>query len=220
MNIKLASALALILGGAIAAVPRTSSAADVAVNVTITNGITILYYESALNVSIDASALGASIAGCVAGAVAQTLHCDRGASAVTATTLTGGQLVAGFVPVTTPFTGVTPTAMPLVLQNVWAVRALGGSNATTAVTAGVGTNTTLKNGATATILLNNNIGIATGTAPTLAGAATATTTFADPGLANPVTGSVILSLDLTNATIAGAYVGTGAQQYTIAVTAT
>ncbi|GAA0712188.1 hypothetical protein [Dokdonella soli] len=219
MNIKLAGALALALGGIVAAAtPRVSSAADVAVNVTINNGITILYYYSTLNVTIDASTLGAGIAGCVAGTVAQTLNCDRGASTVAAT-VTGGQFVAPFTAVTTPMTGLTPAAMPLVLQNVWAVRALGGASANTTVTAAVGTNTTLKNGA-ASILVNNNIGIATGTAPTLSGGASANVVFPDPGLANPVTGSVIMSLDLTNATTAGTYTGTGAQQYTIAVTAT
>ena len=47
-----------------------------------------------------------------------------------------------------------------------------------------------------------------------------TPAFADPGLANPISGSVILSLNLPNATKTGTYTGAGAQQYTIAVTAT
>ncbi len=222
MNMKLTGALALAICGVLgAAAPRASSAADVKMDVNITNGITILYYDSALTVTIDAATLAAAITVPLCTNVTGTVTCDRGAGAATAT-VSGTNLVVPFTPVTTPTTGLpTVNAMPLVLQNVWAVRALGGTSANTTVTATVGTNTVLKNGATtSTIVLNGNIGIATGTAPTLSGAATAPVTFADPGLVNAVTGSVILSLDMTNALLSGTYTGAAGQQYTIAVTTT
>lgn len=224
MNTKLAGALTLILGGAVASAPHTSMAAtgDVAVSVAITSGITILYYDATLNVTVDASTLAASVAPpCVSGGPAGTYNCgDATAQSVTAT-YAGGTLTAPFAIATTPAPGGTPAAMPLLLTNVWAVRAIGGANATTVVTATLGTNTTLTNPAGGTIVLNPLIGVGTGVAaPALVASPASTPAFADPGLANPISGSVILSLNLTNATKTGTYTGAGAQQYTIAVTAT
>ena len=224
MNLKLAGALALIMGGAVATAPHTSLAAtgDVAVSVAITSGITILYYDSTLNVTVDASTLAASVAPpCVAGGPAGTDNCESATAQAVTATYAAGTLTAPFAITTTPAPGGTPASMPLLLTNVWAVRAIGGANATTVVTATLGTNTTLTNPAGGTIVLNPLIGVGTGVAaPALVASPASTPAFADPGLANPISGSVILSLNLTNATKTGTYTGAGAQQYTIAVTAT
>ncbi|WP_386070857.1 hypothetical protein ACFJIW_09395 [Tahibacter sp. UC22_41] len=194
--------------------------ANVDVNITISNGITILYYYSALDITLNSASLaGLLTTGCTAGALADTYYCNRGNPGGVTATAAAGTLTASFTGPTGPG-GLNTAAVPLVLSNVWSVRAVGGSSANTTVQISRGANNTLNNG-TASIGINDNYGIATGATAALTGASPQAATFADPGLGGLTTGSVVLELDLTNATTTGAYSSTaGNVNYVLTVTAT
>lgn len=194
--------------------------ANVDVNITISNGITILYYYSQLDITLNATTLaGLLTTGCTPGTLADTYNCDRGNPGGVTATATAGTLTASFTGPTGP-AGLNTAAVPLVLSNVWSVRAVGGSSANTTVQISRGANNTLNNGAAA-ILINDRYGINTGATAALTGASPQTATFPDPGLGGLTTGSVSLELDLTNATATGAYSSTaGNVNYVLTVTAT
>jgi hypothetical protein len=108
-------------------------------------------------------------------------------------------------------------AVALNLQNVWAVRALGGSSANTTVTVALGANATIAGDAGSIVASNPRIATAAN-----ACAGTTAVTFADPGLGTATQGSVCLSLDFTGATD-GPFDGagdTGDSVYTLQVTGT
>jgi hypothetical protein len=200
--------------------PRAQSAVDVDITL---NGVTILYYYSAIDVNIASAELAklltTGIAGCTAagtapndytscnaGALASTLQATATAGALSTTNATSP---AG----ATTFTGTTT----LTLQNVWAVRAIGGAtiNTTVAVALGTAPNNKLNNGAASITL--TSAAVASGGAPA------ATVTFADPGLSAARSGDVILGLDLTQATLTGNYsTATAAADpnYTLTITGT
>src|SRR5690606_21441955 len=103
-------------------------------------------------------------------------------------------------------------------QNVWAVRAIGGSSTSTTVSITLGTSATLNNG-TATIVLNTPTVSTTGGT----GNGTAAVTFADPGLVTAQQGDVGLTLNMANATAAGVYstaAATGDSNYILTVSGT
>ncbi len=61
----------------------------------------------------------------------------------------------------------------------------------------------------------------TGASGTFSGSPNASVTFADPGLVTPTTGSVAISLNMTNATATGTYSSSaGSQQYVISIIGT
>ncbi|MBL8301057.1 MAG: hypothetical protein JNN30_22165 [Rhodanobacteraceae bacterium] len=220
-KLRLVPRLAALALASVACFPSGVFAqANVDVNITIGNGITILYYYSTLNITLNASALaGLLTSGCTAGTVADTYYCDRGTPAGVTATAAGGTFTASFTGPTGPGT-LNTAAIPLVLSNVWSVRAVGGASANTTVQISRGANNTLNNGA-ASIGINDNYGIATGATATLSGASPQSATFADPGLGALTTGSVVLELDLTNATATGAYSSTaGNVNYVLTITAT
>ena len=72
--------------------------ANVDVNITISNGITILYYYSTLDITLNAGTLaGLLTTGCAAGSIADTYYCNRGnpggvtaTAAATRTSRSGG----------------------------------------------------------------------------------------------------------------------------------
>ncbi|WP_395377033.1 hypothetical protein [Marinicella sp. W31] len=184
----------------------TWSQAQIAVDVDIDVGeITILYSFTDIDVELDAAALGAILAnGCTVGT--NSLECDEGDAGGPVTAVeNAGNLEAAF--------NIAPgivasNAVPLVLQNVWAVRAIGGASANTTVTVTVPAATTITNGA-------SSIAVTAGTA--------APGTFADPGLGAPQVGDVTLTLDFTNLSADGNHdsgADTGDTVYTIEVTAT
>lgn len=187
------------------------SQAQIAVDVDINVGeITILYSFTDIDVDIDNTALAAILDGaatCAAGAFGP--ECDMGDAGGPITAVeNAGNLEAPF-DIAASLTTVAPTnAIDLILQNVWAVRAVGGATANTTVAVVVPGGATITNGASA-------IGVT-------AGAATPGT-FGDPGLGTPQVGNVTLTLDFTNLTAAGNHdsgADTGDTVYTIAVTAT
>ena len=181
------------------------SNAQIAVDVDIDVGeITILYSFTDIDVTIDATALGNILAnGCVAGA--NSAECDEGdAGGPIVAVENAGDLEAAF---NIQPSIVAVNAVDLVLQNVWAVRALGGATANTTVGVTVPGATTITNGA-------SSIAVTAGSATP--------STFADPGLGTPQVGDVTLTLDLTNLTLAGNHdsgADTGDTVYTIEVTA-
>lgn len=181
------------------------STAQIAVDVDIDVGeITILYSFTDIDVDIDAAALGNILAsGCIAGA--NSAECDEGdAGGPIVAVENAGDLEAAF---NIQPSIVAVNAIDLVLQNVWAVRALGGATANTTVGVTVPPATTITNGA-------SSIGVTAGSATP--------GTFADPGLGTPQVGDVTLTLDLTNLTLAGNHddgSDTGDTVYTIEVTA-
>lgn len=184
--------------------PFTSSA-QIEVDVDIdVDEITILYAFTDIDVTINSAALGAILAnGCATRTLSQ--ECDEGdAAGPVVATENAGDLEATFNIQPGLF---NPNAVDLVLENVWAVRALGGATANTTVTATIGASNVLNNGASA-ITVNS--------------ATAAPGTFADPGLGAPQVGDVTLELDLTGLTAAGNHSDgndTGDVVYTIEVTA-
>lgn len=218
-RIRAVRALVLAISAAAAvSAPGLSSAGNVQVEIDLTNGVTILYYHSSLNVGLDLATLLVPPTGCTGSVAAGAVECASTAPQNQTATVAGGIATATY---TAPVTaGVDPSAVPLVLQNVWALRALGGSNGNTQVTATLGTaGATLSNG-TSTIVLSG-IDVGANTPGALAfSAATDAVTVADPGLGTPLPGYVALRLNLANALATGAYSNTAGAQYTITVTAT
>jgi hypothetical protein len=185
------------------------SQAQIAVDVDINIGaITILYAFDDIDVNIPNTALAAILAGtatCATGTLSEECNLGDGGGPVNAAE-NAGNLEANFninVPCVAPANNVN-----LVLQNVWAVRAIGGTTANTTVDVIVPGGTTITNG-------TSSIGV---------NSATATPgTFTDPGLGTPQVGDVTLNLDFTNVDAAGNHdsgADTGDTVYTIEVTAT
>ena len=172
---------------------------NVDVDINLQNGITILYYYSSVDVNINLTDI-AGTAGCTG--AAGTFACSQGAAAAAVTAaptppVSPTALVANFN-IAPPALGLSATALPLVLQNVWAVRAAGGGATTTvSVAAGAGTTLTSAGGST--------IGLGSYQVASGAAGPAASIQFPDPGLVTPRSGDVRLSLNLTNATELGMY---------------
>ncbi len=201
-NLRRISLVAAAAVGLSAVAPSSQAQVSVDVNVTL-DGIVILDYYNQINITIPSAAL-LNLTGCtLAGSVQQ---CSQGTISATAT-VAGSQLVVPTTPV--PLTPVTGTidlaAVPLLLEDVWAVRAIATAaqqvNVLVAVPGGA---STLTNGA-ATIELS----LGSGTNPVV---------FPPPGLAAPVHGNVSLELDLSNATLAGQYSSASGSDYTLTAT--
>lgn len=211
-------AVTALAAGALVATQRAE--AQVAVDVDISlGGITILYYHDNINVNVPTSVLATLL---TPGCAAQTY----GASCVDA-------LPTGLVNATNPAAGVlswpgavtgqpvpaTLNAIALNLENVWAVRAIGGTGPNTTVTVALGADATITSAGSGSIVVTNPRITATSSA--CAGAAAVT--FLDPGLVNAQQGSVCLNLDLTGVTGQGPFDGgsdTNNVVYTLQVTGT
>lgn len=189
----------------LALVGAGTAQAQIAVDVDINVGsITILSSFTDINVTIDDTALAALFApmGCTSGTPAE--NCDEGAFVGTAMENSGALSVDG---------GISPTALlgninavNLTLQNVWAVRAIGGTTVNTTVAA------TITGATTLTGPNGSSIGVSSISAPG--------GTFADPGLGNPHSGDVVMTLDLANTSSDGLHGGTEGATYMIEVTGT
>ena len=209
-------AVAVLAAAALTTTQRAE--AQVAVDVDISlGGITILYYNNDINVVVPDAVLASLLtpAGCVAGAT-----CVVAPPVVTnATSPAAGQLNwLGNVSNNPAPVPANLSSIDLNLQNVWAVRAIGGSSANTTVTiAGTMTNITGTVGSIGIVSRS----IATGATATC-GAGNTTASFADPGLATAVQGSVCLELDFSAAQ-QGPFNGTSPTAdavYTLQVTGT
>ena len=159
--------------------------------------IVILHYFSAVNVQLDAAAMGGYL---TAGVTAVDEGVDGGPAA-----LIGGQFELNLGMTPTGLTG-DPTSAVLLLQEAWGVRAIGRPGANTQVAITVPTPN----------LNNAGSQIAIGGATVAQGVSNAATiTFPAPGLAPALIGDVELTLDFTNTTTAGNHTG---GVYTLTVT--
>ncbi len=197
---------------------------SVDVDITLNNGITILYYYSSVDVNISLTDLFGTPVGCVAG-TGDTRACAVAplAAAVNAAPV-GGQLVANFN-INPAALSINPSAVPLVLQNLWAVRAVGGTANTTTVAIAAGL-TTLNGPSGSTIGMSNfrvqtpAFGAAAAVGPAVS------VQFPDPGLVTARPGDVRIDLNLTGANALGDYSTTGAigsnadSNFTLTVTST
>lgn len=179
---------------------QAAAQVDVDVNITL-NGIVILDYYSTVNVDIPSSVWTGMFTGCTT--ITAGIACSQGVASVDASFSTPG-LVAAPTDVATPApTGVSLTALPLRLEDVWAVRALAASSANTVTVSVTDPGGPLAHTDGGQILIT--------------GSSVNPATFAPPGLATAVHGDVTLTLDLANATRAGTYSSTGGNDYTLNV---
>ncbi len=198
----LATAGALI--GALALGQNASAQINVDVDITL-GSITILYSFTDIQVNIDSTTLGTLFtpAGCTPGALGSQ-ECDLGAANVTPAVSAGALNADANI---NPAALANVSAVPLTLNNVWAVRAIGGTTANTTV--GItGTGDTTLDGPSGSIITVSNIAVTGGT-------------FADPGLGNLARGGVSMDLDFSQVSDDGLHDGTGPTfLYTIEVTGT
>jgi hypothetical protein len=203
-----------------------AQALPVDVDITVeAGGIAILNYYDSLDVSLDPADLAALQAIDTCAPTSGLANCSKVPTAPGDANLGagagGGDLNAdaGLV-IAVPATSLRNVRLDL--DNVWAVRAVGGLAATTTVTVlpGTGAAATLTNGASSsTILIVDAEGyLMSGGLPNT------DTTFTDPGLVVPEYGGVQLTLDVSNALTAGVYstlVGSDVDpNYTIEITGT
>lgn len=218
-------ALLVLAFGALSGGTASAQNAVVDLNVTL-SPITVLYYFSTVNVTVPSSAMAGMLCGSgTPGTIYSTSvsNCDVGATGSLTATGSAGGLTANGAIGTSPG-GFNAAAVPLTLQNVWAVRAVGGTSANTTVSIALGasTNLTLNGGAvTQKIVISTPL---VSTTPNVSGNNSTAVTFADPGLVTAQQGNVALTLDLTNATSAGLYetnnTGLGASNYILTVSGT
>ncbi|MBN8481508.1 MAG: hypothetical protein J0L88_07970 [Xanthomonadales bacterium] len=210
--------LAALVAGSLFSAAKAQ--AQVAVDVDITlGGMTILYYHNNINVAVSDAVLASLLlpTGCPAGTSGASAACVETVTGTgNATSPAAGSLnwVGNVVGTPAP---TNLSAIDLNLQNVWAVRAIGGASDNTTVTIG-GTATSIA-GASGSIGIVSRA-IATGATATCGGGTTAT--FADPGLGTATQGSVCLRLNFSTA-IRGPFNGTGDTGdtvYTLQVTGT
>ncbi|MBU6405203.1 MAG: hypothetical protein KGL63_07020 [Betaproteobacteria bacterium] len=189
----LAASLAVVLGMALTPTP---AAADTATGSTafkvILQPVTLLYYYSAVNLTIPSSALLTLAGGTPTALAAQGVN----AAASNATTLTAS--------LTTP-SGTAPSVnnVALTLNNFWAVRSIttptsGNTTVTVSFASAAATPTATLTGATS------------GSTATIAlsGLATSNGTFTGTGLGGtPQTGNVSMNMNLSSATTADTYQG-------------
>jgi hypothetical protein len=223
-RIRVGASLLLIFGALFGGTTASAQNAVVDLNVTL-SPITILYYFSTVNVTVPSSAMAGLLCGTGAASGIYSVsaaNCDVGATGALTATGSGAGLSANGAISTSP-AGFNAAAVPLTLQNVWAVRAVGGTSANTTVSVSLGTSSTLSlNGAgPQTIVISAPL---VSTAPSVSGNNSSAVTFADPGLVNAQQGNVALTLNMTNATTSGVYetnaTGTGASNYILTVSGT
>jgi hypothetical protein len=225
MRTRVGAAFLFVFGALFGSTTASAQNAVVDLNVTL-NPITLLYYFSTVNVDVPSSAMAGMLCGTgAASAIYNTSASNCNVGATGTLTATGGAagLTANGAIGTSPG-GFAIGAVPLTLQNVWAVRAVGGTSANTTVSISLGAATTLLSPAgtgTASIVLSAPT-VSTSTATS--GNGTSAVTFPDPGLVNAQQGSVGLSLNMTGATVSGTYSSgagaTGDSNYILTVSGT
>jgi hypothetical protein len=221
---RFGASVVLAAGALLGANSASAQNAVVDLNVTL-SPITLLYYFSTVNVTVPSSAMAGMLcgSGTVSGIYSTSAaNCDLGATGALNATGSGTGLTADGAIGTTPG-GYTASVVPLTLQNVWAVRAIGGSSTDTSVTITLGASTSLLlNGSGVPSIVLSAPTVSTSTATS--GNGTATVTFPDPGLITAQQGDVGLSLDLSNATTSGLYsssaAATGDSNYILTVSGT
>jgi hypothetical protein len=224
-RILLLSSVALI--GLVAfGMSSTASAQALPVDVDITieaGGIAILNYYESIDVTIDPADLAAFQSVDYCAPVSGVSNCKDGPSPLGDAALGagagGGDLNANGA--LNLVTGTGLRNLRLDMDNVWAVRSIGGLDESTTVTILPGAGTTLTNDTTSSTIL---IVTAKGYLMTGGGGASTDVSFQDPGLEVPQYGGVQLTLDVSNALTAGTYSTTLAGEtdanFTIEITGT
>jgi len=187
---KLFVTCALIIAAIVIAPSTASAQATGATTVDINlPDIVILHYFSSVDITLTQAALGTFLTGTASNAV------DEGNSAPAS---------GGF----TQDLGMTPTGLSgnpaaalLTLENAWAVRAISTAGGTNTQLAIVNTTPVLDHASTTASMAMTGVAVDDGTNNG------ATITFPAPGLVNPVTGDVELTLDMSLAINAGDYEG-------------
>ena len=216
----LAKGLAVAAFAAAAFTISERAEAQVQVDVDVSlGGITILYYHNNINVNVPDSVLATLLSPAACSSAFGSVNCIVAPPAPTnATSPAAGQLNwLGAISANPAPVPADLASIDLNLQNVWAVRAIGGSSANTTVTI-AGTMTSIAGVAGSIGIVSRSL--ATGATATCAGPTTAT--FADPGLSTAVQGSVCLELNFSTA-LQGPFNGTGDTGdavYTLQVTGT
>jgi hypothetical protein len=190
-------ALAAAIGAALGSVSPAQAQVGVQVIINLPS-IGILYYRELITVNIPSSALAPLYSNATAcpnnAGVGPNTGCPQGAVTVPPASVNyvSPNIVAN-VGLPSPLnpTPTTPTAIPLVLQQVWAVRAIHNNNVT--VTAGLGTGLPLNNAGPPASSIN------------VVNATASPGSFPPPGMVNAQQGDVTLVLDLTNAFVPGNY---------------
>ena len=224
LRVRVGASMLLIFGALFGGTTASAQNAVVDLNVTL-SPITILYYFSTVNVTVPSSAMAGLLCGTgTASAIysGSVTNCDMGATGALSATGSGAGLTANGA-IGSPG-GFNAAAVPLTLQNVWAVRAVGGTTANTTVSVSLGTSTSLLSPAgvgPSSIVLSAPL---VSTAPSVSGNNTNAVTFADPGLVNAQQGNVALTLNMTNALVSGLYssgaAATGDSNYILTVSGT
>ncbi|MHB1618281.1 MAG: hypothetical protein ACYCUX_13640 [Metallibacterium sp.] len=189
----LAASLAIALGMAFTPAPAAAAAASTTGSTTfsvILQPTTLLYYYSAINLTVPSSALLALAGGAPTALGAQGLTATGTASTLSATAATFAPGAPGSI-----------SAVGLTLGNVWAVRSITTpTSGTTSVSVSFSGSTTQ-----ASATLN---GSTTGSSIALSSLATSPTSFNGTGLGGtPQVGNVTMTMDLSNAKTAETYSG-------------
>ena len=195
----LAASLAIALGMALT--PTPAAAAGTTGQTTfsvILQPTTLLYYYSAINLTVPSSALVTLAGGATTNLGAQALNATGTASTLSATAATIAPGAPGSI-----------SAVGLTLSNVWAVRSITTpSSGTTKVSVSFSGTTTQASATLKSSTAGSNIA--------LSSLATSPTSFNGTGLGGaPQVGNVTMTMDLSNAKTAQTYSGA-----TIYITAT
>ena len=197
MNNVIRSGLAAAVIGLGFALPSQSQA-QLDVDVTIgVNEIIILYAYTDLQVDIPASALEGILD--PTGSCSGNIDCDLGAAGPENASVTGTDLQADFG-ISSGFNG-SVSNVPLVLQNVWAVRGLSDNQ----IMVDVMLNDSMLSGNAGSSIMVNSV------------SSSGSGGFGAPGLGSEVVGDVTMDLDLSGVSAAGDH-SAAAHVYTIQAT--
>lgn len=192
------AAAVLLIGSMLpnAAHAQASGATDVDIELP---SILVLHYFSNVDIQVSGNVLQTWLG------VTSDAGIASGAGAVAGTSIQTDLSIAGdgdYTPTN------DPTAVPLTLLNAWAVRSLAATGESTQVTIAVNDNTLSHTGGDTITVSSGGVRVTGG------GAFAGSASFSPPGLAAPQRGDVQLTLDLSNATLSGAY---DDGQYTLTV---
>ncbi len=213
---KLPALVAVALGIGLSSAAWSAATGNSSTALNLTGRLAVLSYYSNLAVDLPLTQLAPT--NCTAD-TPNDFECANTALRTRTTTRVGGELRANFNPVTGLLNVNFPVNLinaPLILQNVWAVRTIGGTGllgATSSLTlALLNPLTPLSNGA-------SQVGLATLSVPGLIhndtsgviGNNTPVTGFTDAGLVNARTGSVRINLNFLNTTLSGNHTRAGSE---------
>ncbi len=188
----------VVIVGALLSAPPAYAQASGSTDIDITlPDIVVLHYWSNIDINVPKAALAALLTGGT-GDTGEDEGTANGGSAINVA-LSGGNLAAN-TSVSTTMSGTgDPSAVVMVLNNAWAVRSISLAGGTSTKLEIATTDTKLDHQTTTATIGVSGLKVDDGTS------SGTSITFTAPGLVNPKIGAVQMTLDLTNATNAGAY---------------